>query len=178
MSTSTDSTGSTRRRISPTLALCLAGGLAAGIALARPASDDGAPAPAPAAAPAAGDPTATSAPAPADDGFAYEIDAEQSADASNANGAEAPAAPVVPATGAIEIRDFAFGSALTVAPGTEITVTNVDGAPHTVTADDGSFGTPNLGQNESAVVIAPATPGTYSFFCAIHPSMTGQLVVS
>jgi len=39
---------------------------------------------------------------------------------------------------AITIKDFAYGEPLTVAPGAMISVTNMDTAEHTVTADAGS----------------------------------------
>ena len=172
------------RRINTTLALCLAGGLAAGIALARPAGNDSAP-PARAEAPAA---VATGD----DDGSAYEYPTEAQGDTQLADPADdAPEAPTrdessrrgpasadgaVPAT--ITIAEFAFGDPITIAPGAQITVTNLDGAPHTVSAVDGSFDSGNLNQGDSAVITAPASPGTYAFFCAIHPSMLGELVVS
>lgn len=63
-----------------------------------------------------------------------------------------------------------------VAPGASVTVANLDGEPHTVTADDGSFDQ-GVDGGASAAFVAPATPGTYSFVCRIHPSMHGQIVV-
>ena len=39
------------------------------------------------------------------------------------------------------------------------------------------FDTGRLGQNGTQSVAAPAAPGSYVFFCAIHPSMVGTLVV-
>ena len=146
------------RALTPTLAICIAGGLAAGIALARPA--DPAPA-APVAAAAA--PTDTASP----DGYGAPAD-----DAATAP-ADAGAAPV-----AVSIADFAFAAPATVAPGAVLTVTNLDGAPHTLTADDGSFDTGTLGQGDAVGVTAPTAAGTYSFFCEIHPSMTGSVTVA
>jgi plastocyanin len=64
-----------------------------------------------------------------------------------------------------------------VAPGTEIAVSNVDGAQHTLTADDGSFNTGGLDGGATIAITAPDVPGTYSFVCNIHPSMTGSLTV-
>ncbi len=85
--------------------------------------------------------------------------------------AEAPANPVV------RIADFSFSGDLTVTVGQTVTVTNVDGAPHTVTANDGSFDTGDIGGGGTGSFVAPTQPGTYDFICTIHPSMTGQLVV-
>ena len=88
-----------------------------------------------------------------------------------------PNAPTVAAGPSIEIAGFAFSDLASVSPGTEIRVRNADSAPHTVTATDGSFDTGVLDTGTEAVFTAPATPGSFDFFCAVHPSMTGQLVV-
>lgn len=78
----------------------------------------------------------------------------------------------------IRIDSFAFEQGLTVAPGAAITVTNADGAPHTLTADDGAFSTGLLDGGASGSFTAPTTPGTYTYFCEVHPSMTGSFTVS
>ena len=65
---------------------------------------------------------------------------------------------------------------VTVAAGTEVTWTNVDVLTHTATADDGSFDSGNLGVSESFSLVLDE-PGTYPYFCSIHPSMVGELVV-
>ncbi len=79
---------------------------------------------------------------------------------------------------AIEIKDFAYSPAtLTVKAGETVTVTNKDAAGHSITADDGSFDTGVLSQNEAGTFTAPTQPGTYKFHCTPHPSITGTLVV-
>lgn len=78
---------------------------------------------------------------------------------------------------AISISDFAFSGAAEVAVGTTITVTNNDGSPHTWTAVDGSFDSGGLGQGES-FEFTFTEAGTYEYFCNIHPSMTGTIVVT
>jgi len=83
-----------------------------------------------------------------------------------------------PAEAAVTIQDFAFGpQTLEIAAGTTVTFTNNDSAPHTATADDGSFDTGQLDQGASASVTFD-TPGTYTYVCAFHPNMTGTIVVS
>ena len=82
-----------------------------------------------------------------------------------------------PASATIQIQDFGFGAALTVAPGETVTVINADGAPHTVTAEGGAFDTGSIAGGSTVAFTAPNTPGTYTFFCAIHPSMQGVLTV-
>lgn len=157
-------------RATPTIAICLTAGVAAGIALARPDDqpDPNASAPAPAAEPASG---ASADTQPADDS-PYLVDATVPSSDSGQD-APVPAEPV-----AISIEGFTFTATDAVAGGSPIAVTNLDSADHTLTATDGAFDTGTLGQNESVSIAAPTSPGTYEFFCAIHPSMTGRLVVS
>lgn len=76
----------------------------------------------------------------------------------------------------LEIRDFSF-SATSVAPGGQVTVDNSDGAPHTVTAEDGAFDSGEVSGGGAATFAAPGEPGTYDFACEIHPDMTGTLTV-
>jgi len=120
-----------------------------------------------------------------DDESATTSDAEPAAEAAEANAApeteasadEAPAAGASATSAVIEIEGFAFSSLGPVAPGTDITVSNLDGAQHTLTADDGSFNTGGLEGNATTTITAPDAPGTYSFICNIHPQMTGSLTV-
>ena len=74
------------------------------------------------------------------------------------------------------IADFGF-SPLTVAAGATVTVTNNDGVPHTVTAVGGEFATGLIDAGASVAFVAPTQPGTYTFFCDLHPAMQGTLVV-
>lgn len=78
----------------------------------------------------------------------------------------------------IGIAQFAFADSPTVAPGTVVTVANTDGVSHTLTATDGAFDTGTLSGGSQASFVAPAQPGTYAFFCAIHTSMTGTITVA
>jgi plastocyanin len=97
-----------------------------------------------------------------------------------ANGAcerSEPASAGDSAAATITIKGFAFGQPLTVAPGATVEVVNTDAAPHNVTADDKSFKTANLNQDETATFTAPTTPGRYEFSCTLHPEMTGTLIV-
>jgi plastocyanin len=60
--------------------------------------------------------------------------------------------------------------------GATVQISNEDGTTHTVTADDGSFDV-KVDGGGSGSFTAPAAPGSYSFHCEIHNSMTGTLVV-
>jgi len=101
-------------------------------------------------------------------------------------GAPAPlAAPVTASPGAvptpapvvIQIEDFSFGQSRTVVAGAVVQVGNADAAAHTLTAEGGAFDTGSVAKGTTVSFTAPAAPGTYEFFCEIHPSMTGSLVV-
>ncbi len=77
----------------------------------------------------------------------------------------------------ITIVDFEYQGPDSVAPGTEITVTNEDSAPHTVTAeDDGGFDVTVAG-GETVTFTAPSEPGSYPYICTFHPDMAAHLVV-
>lgn len=79
----------------------------------------------------------------------------------------------------IVIDDFAFAPrALIVAPGTTVTWTNRDEEIHTVVSADGhkAFKSPPLDTGDSFTVTF-TTPGTYRYFCSIHPHMTGEVDV-
>ena len=98
------------------------------------------------------------------------------------NGPSAGAAPSAGGSSgtpsAITISNFKFSpSTLRVQGGARIKVANDDGAPHTVTADDGhSFDSGTVNPGASTTISAPAA-GTYSYHCTIHPFMKGKLVV-
>jgi len=77
----------------------------------------------------------------------------------------------------VTIADFAFApTSLTVPAGATVTWTNKGSVGHTVTADDGSFGSETLasGATFSATF---AKAGTFAYHCRIHPSMTATIVV-
>jgi plastocyanin len=83
----------------------------------------------------------------------------------------------------VSIRNFAFVPAtFAVAPGEKIVVTNHDSVTHTFTANPGStprgtFNSGDIAPGMTVVVTAPSKPGTYGFYCQIHPFMTGTLTV-
>lgn len=70
---------------------------------------------------------------------------------------------------------------VTVVLGVNSTVmwTNSDttGIPHTVTAKDGSWGSPTMNQGDTYIHTFTAA-GTYPYYCTFHPSvMTGTVIV-
>jgi plastocyanin len=87
-----------------------------------------------------------------------------------------PAAPA-PATAQVAIDNFTFTPAtITVSPGTKVTWTNHDDIPHTVTSTSGAFDSKAIDTDASFSFVF-TTPGTYPYFCEIHPHMTGQVIV-
>jgi len=78
---------------------------------------------------------------------------------------------------AVKIDNFSFSPAtITVAAGTTVRWTNRDDIPHTVVADDKTFKSKVLDTDEQFTYTF-TKPGTYSYFCSIHPKMTGKVVV-
>ena len=78
----------------------------------------------------------------------------------------------------VVMDNFSFSpQAFTVPAGGTVTWTNRDSMPHTVTSTDNQFRkSPVLkpGQSYSNTF---AAAGTYSYFCSIHPRMTGKIIV-
>jgi plastocyanin len=78
----------------------------------------------------------------------------------------------------VSIDNFTFAPAtLTIAPGTTVTWTNADDIPHTVAASDKSFKSKVLDTDEH-FSFTFRQPGTYAYFCSLHPHMTGQIIVA
>ena len=103
--------------------------------------------------------------------------ASTSASASGSATGSGPTAGTAAAT-TITIKDFAYGDPLTVAPGVTVSITNMDTAAHTVTADEGSaFDAEVKGGGGTATFTAPSAPGSYPYHCTFHPGMHGTLIV-
>jgi plastocyanin len=66
---------------------------------------------------------------------------------------------------------------ITVTAGTTVTWKNNDNMTHTVTANDDSYDSGNIGSGSSFSKTF-SIAGTYPYHCSIHPSMTGKVVVN
>jgi len=103
--------------------------------------------------------------------------ASATADAAEETSTEVPAT-----TAQVQIENFAYVPArIEVPTGTTVTWSNGDTARHTVTsgdgdAPDGRFGSDRFAAGAAFSVTFDA-PGTYAYFCDIHPTMTGVVVV-
>jgi plastocyanin len=79
----------------------------------------------------------------------------------------------------VVIDNFAYSPReITIAPGTRVTWVNRDDVPHTVTStakpkvfDSGAL------DDEKPYTFVFQKPGTYDYFCAVHPHMTGKVIV-
>ena len=91
--------------------------------------------------------------------------------------ASTTAASTTAATTSVTIESFLFNPAsLTIKAGETVTWTNKDSVAHTITEDKGIFdsGSVNSGATYSFTF---KTAGTFTYHCAIHPSMTGKIIV-
>ena len=77
----------------------------------------------------------------------------------------------------VNIDEFAFDpQRVTVKAGTTVTWTNDDDVPHTIASSSRLFKSKAL-DTKNKFSLAFTTPGTYEYFCSLHPHMTGAIVV-
>jgi plastocyanin len=77
----------------------------------------------------------------------------------------------------VKIDNFSFTPAtLTVTVGTTVTWTNRDDIPHTVVSTDGVFQS-KVRDTDEKFSYTFTRPGTYPYYCSVHPKMTGKIVV-
>ena len=77
----------------------------------------------------------------------------------------------------ITIDNFSFTPpTLTITAGTRVTWTNHDDIPHDVVHTDLKFKSKALDTNDSFSYDF-TEPGTYEYFCSLHPKMTAKIIV-
>jgi plastocyanin len=77
----------------------------------------------------------------------------------------------------VKIDNFVFGpQTITVPVGSTVTWTNKDDIPHTTVSTDGVFKSKVMDTDEK-FSFTFTKAGTYSYFCSVHPKMTGKVVV-
>ncbi len=87
------------------------------------------------------------------------------------------AAPSTPAGTVVHIRDDAFiPASLVVKAGDKVTFVNDDDDAHTATADDASWDSEGLNQNQKWTR-AFTKAGKVAYHCTVHPTMHGTIVV-
>ncbi len=96
----------------------------------------------------------------------------------NGQSANAPApSGEAPRAAKVEIADFAYDpDPVTVQAGGKVIWLNQDSAPHTATAEDGSFDTGTLEEGKLKSETFKQA-GTYEYICQIHPDMHGVVEV-
>jgi plastocyanin len=78
----------------------------------------------------------------------------------------------------VVIDNFSFSpKTFTVPVGATVTWINHDSVPHVVVSADDQFKKSPVLKEEQRFSNAFATAGTYSYFCSIHPRMTGEITV-
>ena len=89
----------------------------------------------------------------------------------------AAASPTLAAEIEVKIDNFTFNpQQVTVQAGDTVTWVNHDDIPHTVTSTTLAFKSAAL-DTDDKFSFTFTTPGTYKSFCALHPHMTGTIVV-
>ena len=86
------------------------------------------------------------------------------------------ATPALAADVAVKIDNFTFGpQEVKVKAGTTVTWTNGDDMPHTVVSPN-TFRSKVM-DTDGTFSFSFTTPGTYKYFCGLHPHMTGTIIV-
>ena len=79
--------------------------------------------------------------------------------------------------GDVVIDNFSFSPAAASVPvGAVVTWTNRDDVPHNIVSSQHAFKSPVLDTNERFSYTFDK-PGTYAYYCSLHPKMTGQVLV-
>jgi plastocyanin len=86
--------------------------------------------------------------------------------------------PPQASAGVISIDNFTFGpQTLTVKAGTTVTWTNKDDIPHGIASSNNAFKRSQALDTDDNYSFTFTTPGTYQYFCYLHPHMVGSIVV-
>lgn len=82
-----------------------------------------------------------------------------------------------PQPAAVKIDNFSFAPAnLEIPAGTQVRWTNKDDIPHNIVSEDKSFKSKVL-DTDDEFTYTFSQPGTYKYFCGLHPKMTATVVV-
>jgi plastocyanin len=78
----------------------------------------------------------------------------------------------------VEIDNFTFKpQRLVIHAGTRVRWTNKDDVPHTATSSEKKFDSKTLDTDET-FSFTFGDAGTFTYFCAVHPHMSGEIVVT
>lgn len=77
----------------------------------------------------------------------------------------------------VHVDNFSFGPGTVSVPiNSTVTWVNQDDVPHTIASTDGLFKSRAL-DTDDKYSYTFTKPGTYSYYCSIHPKMMGKIVV-
>jgi plastocyanin len=87
--------------------------------------------------------------------------------------------PAQAATAGVTVQNFAFSpTPITINVGDTVTWTNMDTTAHTATSDTAGVFNLSLPASGGSGSFTFETAGTYTYHCAIHPSMLGTVIVT
>jgi amicyanin len=79
---------------------------------------------------------------------------------------------------AVSIDNFTFTPpSVTIKAGTTVTWINKDDIPHGIASSNNAFTKSKALDTDDSYSFTFTTPGTYQYFCYVHPHMTGTIVV-
>ena len=77
----------------------------------------------------------------------------------------------------VKVDNFTFApETITVPANATVTWLNRDDVPHVIASTDGLFRSKAL-DTDDKYAFTFTKPGTYSYFCAVHPKMVGKIIV-
>ncbi|MDQ2767263.1 MAG: cupredoxin domain-containing protein [Gemmatimonadota bacterium] len=95
-----------------------------------------------------------------------------------AQGASASPPTTSAKPGAVVITNFAFTPpSIQIAAGDRVTWTNDDDVPHRIQSVNSAFAPSAVLDTKASYDVALTRPGEYKYFCSLHPTMTGTIVV-
>jgi Icc protein len=98
--------------------------------------------------------------------------------AARASSPQPSAATKSTAAGSITINNFAFTpKSIRVPAGQRVTWLNHDDEAHRIVSAQGSFAPSSVLDSKATYSVTLAAKGTYPYFCSLHPTMTGQIIV-
>jgi plastocyanin len=79
---------------------------------------------------------------------------------------------------AVSIDNFTFTpQTLKVPAGSTVTWTNKDDIPHGIASENNAFARSKALDTDDSYSVTLTAPGTYKYFCYVHPHMTGTVIV-
>lgn len=99
--------------------------------------------------------------------------------ASIVSAADAPKAVAAKSAAMVTIDNFTFGpKVLTVKAGTTVTWVNGDDIPHSIVDKTRKVFRSKVLDTDDSFSFTFMEPGTYDYFCGLHPHMTAQIIVT